>query len=412
MVKNTSVIIVGAGVFGLSAALELTKRGGYTIKILDRAPPPVIDGSSVDANRIIRSDYADAVYCSMGIDALEEWRTNPLFKEQFYGSGLMFVGRDNVEYRDMSLENLTKMGVSAAKFQTTEELRKLFPKWIGELNDGEAGYANFSSGWANAEQSVKSVVNYLAHAGVSFISGPEGTVEELITEENVVKGVRTTTGAYMAEKLIFATGAWTASLLPNDHTRFLATGQPVAYIKLTPEEYIRFLTNPVYLDFDTGFYIFPPTPDGYLKFARHGYGFTRMQNLKSGKVESVPPKKPLVSPILPKEAELDLRRNLQRTYGEEISQRPFYKTRICYYTDTADAEFVFDYHPDYENLFVCTGGSGHGFKFFPILGKYSIGCMFRELEEPLLKKWRWKKENLEFAALDHSRAGPSRQELS
>lgn len=46
---------------------------------------------------------------------------------------------------------------------------------------------------------------------------------------------------------------------------------------------------------------------------------------------------------------------------------------MCWYTDSLDNSFIIDYVPDYnDTLFVASGGSGHGFKFLPVLGKVNI----------------------------------------
>lgn len=51
-----SVIVVGAGVFGLSTALAISKRHPSTqVTVIDRLTPPVEDGTSVDTTRCIRS---------------------------------------------------------------------------------------------------------------------------------------------------------------------------------------------------------------------------------------------------------------------------------------------------------------------------------------------------------------------
>ena len=51
----SSVIIVGAGVFGLSTVLAITKRYPQTkVTVIDRQTPPVSDGTSVDTSKIIR----------------------------------------------------------------------------------------------------------------------------------------------------------------------------------------------------------------------------------------------------------------------------------------------------------------------------------------------------------------------
>ena len=46
---------------------------------------------------------------------------------------------------------------------------------------------------------------------------------------------------------------------------------------------------------------------------------------------------------------------------------------MCWYTDSLDNSFIIDYVPDYnDTLFVASGGSGHGFKFLPVLGKVNF----------------------------------------
>ncbi|KAM5385688.1 hypothetical protein ACJZ2D_000887 [Fusarium nematophilum] len=58
-----SVIIIGAGVFGLSTALAISNRHSPTqVTVIDRLTPPAEDGTSVDTTRCIRSDYTDPIY--------------------------------------------------------------------------------------------------------------------------------------------------------------------------------------------------------------------------------------------------------------------------------------------------------------------------------------------------------------
>ena len=44
-------------------------------------------------------------------------------------------------------------------------------------------------------------------------------------------------------------------------------------------------------------------------------------------------------------------------------------SRACFYNDTWDADFYITRHPQVEGLTIATGGSGHAFKFTPVLGK-------------------------------------------
>jgi hypothetical protein len=87
MDKEKRILIIGAGVFGLSTALELSRRGYSNITILDRHVPPVPDGSSVDISRVVRPDYADAFYARMGMEAIAGWQKD--FSPFFYRSELL-----------------------------------------------------------------------------------------------------------------------------------------------------------------------------------------------------------------------------------------------------------------------------------------------------------------------------------
>jgi sarcosine oxidase/L-pipecolate oxidase len=74
----------------------------------------------------------------------------------------------------------------------------------------------------------------------------------------------------------------------------------------------------------------------------------------------------------------------------ELADRPFFKTRLCWYTDTATGDWIIDYHPSYKNLFVATGGSGHAFKFLPILGEKVVDCLVGRCPQEFREKWKWK----------------------
>ncbi|KAA8915153.1 hypothetical protein TRICI_002698 [Trichomonascus ciferrii] len=409
-----SVIIVGAGVFGLSTALELSRTVDQheydNITILDRAMPPVTGGASVDINRIMRPDYADPVYSSMGLEVLKEWQTNPLYRDHFYQSHIMFIAKDNADFRETSQGNLREFGIELKPVKNANDAKKLYPAFDGPLTTAH-GYAHENAGWVNAEGAVRSTVGEILRLGkAKFITGEDGTMTELIIENNAVKGVMTASGkVHTADLVVMATGPWTPSLIDCEDN-CVAAAQPVAFLQLTPEETRKYSSIPVYLNIDSGFFVFPPTKDGVLKCARHCFGYTNTVARSWGKV-SKPLDKPIVSE-LPEDALKVLREGLKDVFNEDIAKRPFFESRICWYTDTPSGDFTLGYHPKYENLFMCTTGSGHGFKFLPILGKYSTGALFKRLDKKLLDKFSWKTARVtDEMQGDGSRLGAGRQEL-
>lgn len=55
-------------------------------------------------------------------------------------------------------------------------------------------------------------------------------------------------------------------------TLLQASGQSVAKIQLTPEEAKKQSALPVVFDLSSGWYAFPPNPEGIVKLAIHGLG--------------------------------------------------------------------------------------------------------------------------------------------
>lgn len=51
------------------------------------------------------------------------------------------------------------------------------------------------------------------------------------------------------------------------------------------------------------------------------------------------------------------------------------KTRVCWYCDSVDGNWLVDWHRDKQNLFIATGGSGHGYKFLPVIGRCFVDIM-------------------------------------
>ena len=57
---------------------------------------------------------------------------------------------------------------------------------------------------------------------------------------------------------------------------------------------------------------------------------------------------------------------------------PVTETRICQYENTSNGDFLIDRHPQFENVWLAGGGSGHGFKHGPVVGEYVAAMMSGE----------------------------------
>ncbi|HTC85312.1 MAG TPA: FAD-dependent oxidoreductase, partial [Candidatus Acidoferrum sp.] len=65
------------------------------------------------------------------------------------------------------------------------------------------------------------------------------------------------------------------------------------------------------------------------------------------------------------------RRFLRRRFPA-LADQPIVETRVCQYETTPDTHFLIDRHPDFDNVWLVGGGSGHGFKHGPVIGEYVV----------------------------------------
>ncbi|KAL4778117.1 hypothetical protein BJX76DRAFT_363038, partial [Aspergillus varians] len=52
-------------------------------------------------------------------------------------------------------------------------------------------------------------------------------------------------------------------------------------------------------------------------------------------------------------------------------------------------DFIITPHPSHPHLFLATGGSGHGYKFFPLIGEKIVDALEGNLAPELRELWAW-----------------------
>lgn len=335
------------------------------------------------------------------------------------------------EYVWKSLDNMRELLVREAGMDRDEVAKKVVRlnneeeiRGVCGTNGGGSGvegYVNWLSGWADAEKAMRFVRKRCEERGdIEFLVGEVVSLVEMPSGE--VKGVGLKDGRkVMGELTVLAAGAWTTGLIDLEG-RAVSTGQVMAYVKVTKEEEEQWKCIPVMLNITTGLFLLPPR-NGICKVARHGIGYLNTQPVKlasghkrSGPVHRSTPMTAHTTPSvsrIPAEDEVDLRRAL-REMLPALGDRPFESTRICWYTDTPTADFIVDYIPGSKGLFLATGGSGHAFKFLPVLGDMIVDIMLGKDPGVWKNKWRWRKllNTVEgVMTKDGSRAGSTQLEL-
>ena len=163
------ISVVGGGIFGLTAALELRARG-HAVTVHDPGPIPHPLAESTDISKVVRVDYGDdADYTALGEAALAGWRRwnaqwpAPLFHE----SGVMFLSRepmhDRNSFEHASYTLLTSRGHALERLDAAAISRRFPAYQPGALVDG---YWNPQGGWAAAGAVVRQLAADAVAAGV------------------------------------------------------------------------------------------------------------------------------------------------------------------------------------------------------------------------------------------------------
>ncbi|KAJ9318430.1 hypothetical protein DTO271D3_1092 [Paecilomyces variotii] len=413
--KEDPIVIVGAGVFGLSTALELCQRGYKNVTVLDRMLPPVPDGSSVDISRIVRYDYSDPFYMKLAREAVQSWGSGP-FHPYYYNTGFVLTSKEKSDAFLEKLKGLLRsQGQTFKDFQTTQQLIDEFPH-LKDVKQEFTGYINPNAGWADAAGAITALAARCSELGVSFVTGPRGTMTSLRIDDSKVTGVHVANGPPIeSSNVILATGAWSNQYLDLTHA-VSSSAQPVGFIQLTPEEAAEISRMPVVINMTSGFFVFPPTPHtNLLKVARHSHGFDTSIQVDGRTISS--PKRDVnnaASSYLPDDADEALREGLRQILPK-LADKPWVRRRLCWYTDTPQGDFVVDNHPTIKGLFIAIGGAGHGFKFLPILGQYIADCFEDKASPEVKQKWRLEKSSQTTGPMvcnDGSRRGPARRLLT
>lgn len=358
MASDERIVIVGAGVFGAAAALELRRRG-RAVLLLERGVVPHPDASSTDVSKVVRPDYgADEVYTEMALEALdiwEEWgRTedpSPWHPDGFLVLAGSRMAPGGFEWESRRL--LRERGVQLEAVDA-DALRRRHPAWNAARYP--EGYLNPRAGWAESAVVVERLVERARRAGADVRTGIE--VERVDTApDGAVRGVRLRDGERVAARsVVVAAGAWTPALLPDLSNRLWATAQYVVHLHVADPAAWSAPDFPTWAAdvARTGWYGFPALPDGRLKIGHHGPG------------RRLAPDEPAPDRV-PAEHEEHLRDFLEGSLPALVDA-PVAGSRVCLYCDTFDGDFWIARDPVRSGLTVAAGGSGHGFKFAPLLG--------------------------------------------
>jgi glycine/D-amino acid oxidase-like deaminating enzyme len=373
-----TVIIVGAGINGVSSAIELKKRG-HRVVLVDPGPLPHPLAASTDISKAVRAAYGpDEDYTALAERSIAIWKKwNAEFGvELYHETGVLFVCRNLMQPGDFEYESCRvyeKRGHRFERFDTFT-FHQRFPAFAPDRF--QDGFFDPDAGYVESGRVVATLIERARSRGVELRE--RSKFAGLDERDHRVEGVLLEDRHRISgDAVVMATGAWTPYLLPFTKKFLRATGHPVFHLRpkqpnfFLPERFPFFGADIS----TTGFYGFPLN-QGVVKIANHGPG----REMSPDSDERV----------VRRDDEDALRAFLRSTIPSLVDA-PIVHTRICMYSDTNDGDFWIAPDPERPNLIIATGDCGHGFKFAPVLGEL-IADAVEAKPNPLLKKFRWRPE--------------------
>ena len=353
MADTYDVAIVGLGAMGSAAAYQLARRGQRVLGV-DRHAPPHAHGSSHGRTRMIREAYYEhPLYVPLVQRAYALWSALEKAaggRRFFLRTGGLMVGHEagtlvGGALRSAALHRLPHELLQPGK------LRRNYPAFA-PLDD-MVGVFEPRAGILLPEAILKAQLDLAEHHGATL---RRNTVVHgwAPSADGVV--LRIGDDTVLAKQVVVAAGGWTGPLLPELALPLVVERQVIHWFEpaRNPEVFTaqRMPVSLWQLEHGAMFYTKPDLGDG-VKVGVHHDGATVTAETVDRRVS---------------EAEdahiVDLLRRFVPFAKGTLRERA-----VCTYTNTPDAHFIIDRHPDVPQVLLLSPCSGHGFKFASVIGE-------------------------------------------
>jgi len=346
--RAADVTVAGAGIFGACTAYWL-RRAGLAVRLLDAWDVGHPRATSAGESRVLRFSYgSQALYARWAWEARRDWldwerEWNVRF---FHRTGVLWLADQEDEYLSASLVHLRDSAIPVERW-TMEEVAHRFPQFAPL--DTRVALFEPEAGLLLARQACRAVVDAFVREGGMFeiaaVPPPESSGRPQGT-------------------WVYACGPWLPQLFPRllggkirvTRQEEFFFGPPAGSSAFEPGSF------PVWIDVGAGrdlrdlSYYGLPTVDGRgakVALDNSGPEFDPTDGDRTATPEGL----------------ADVRRYMAARLPA-LRDAPLVETRVCQYERTADSNLILARHPEWDNVWIAGGGSGHGFKLGPMVGRY------------------------------------------
>lgn len=349
------VIVLGLGGIGSAAAYWASREFGESVLGLEQFALGHVNGGSEDHSRIIRLSYHTPEYVELARSAYEAWSV----VEADIGAKLVLrTGGLDLAPANASIGlNSYRSSMAAAKVPfeelTSDEVMKRWPQW--RLPQDVTALYQTESGLVMASRANMAHRQLARQNGAKLV---DNRMVNSIGESGGEVHVSTSDGAYTAESLIVASGAWTNSMLWHLGVTFPleVTLEQVVYLTAIQPEKFQPDRFPIWIWMTVpSFYGFPIFGEPAVKVA-----WDRCEVVTEPDSRSHDPRE-------------DVTRAVSGFVANHLPEAagPVHSAKTCLYTLTPDRDFVIDRVPGTTNVYTAVG-AGHAFKFASLIGKILV----------------------------------------
>lgn len=341
--RTSDLVVIGGGAFGMWTALSAVEQGAR-VTLIDQTAIGHPRASSGGASRNIRAAYgADPFYTRLAMAAWSAWQV----REAEFGCRLLYpTGALRAEAAMLTAQQQTFAACGQpCELLSGEEVRHRWP--LLGYDDAECTFYEPQAGVLVASAALRAAGRRFAQLGGQLIAG---RVRTIFARGTI--GIMLDNRPIVADQIVVAAGPWLTNLFP----------ELIGPLLRTPRRELFFFAAP------------PCDPR---------YGWQQMPNLSDdtgwtsadigGGIKIAPlmrniPLDPDSDPGPPGANFAQAARAYLARRVPSLADAAIISAYVGQLENTASAHFIIDRHPLDPRIILAGGGSGHAFKFGPVLG--------------------------------------------
>ena len=342
------VIVVGAGIDGLSSAWALMKRG-HAVTLVEQGPIPNPLAASGDQHRIIRRAYGpDSGYGAAITEAFEAWSEvwQDLGESHYEPRGFMGVSREPGDEAEEYRKGL-EAGAYPFELMRPDEAARRYP--FLEAGTFRYAYVSPEGGTLYCRRIAAGLVGLLRAGGADVMDNTRAAAVDADAGTVTLQDGT----VLVADRIVVTAGAWVTKLFPDLVSDLTTYRTAVVYLEPPADLKEAWEKAPVILDVggNTDGYILPPGRGTGLKF---GSGLHKFASADAD---------------AKRVAEAGEGEAIRDLFGPPLARLSEYRVETvvtCAYTFTDDERF---FGTARGKALIVSACSGHGYKFGAAVGR-------------------------------------------